>query len=72
MKDGFDYKFWVYILSSRSGTLYVGLTGFFNRRIYQHKYDTIEGFTRKYQCRWSTSRAIRTCRLAIAREKQVN
>jgi putative endonuclease len=28
----------------------VGLTGFFERRIYQHKYDTIEGFTRKYQC----------------------
>jgi len=24
MRDGFHYKFWVYILSSRSGTLYVG------------------------------------------------
>ncbi|HEX5434800.1 MAG TPA: GIY-YIG nuclease family protein, partial [Candidatus Angelobacter sp.] len=45
MRDGFQYKYWVYILSSRSGTLYVGLTGFFERRIYQHKYDTIEGFT---------------------------
>src|SRR6266481_7259657 len=32
-----------------SGTLYVGVTGFFDRRIHQHKYDTIEDFTRKYQ-----------------------
>jgi len=44
VRDGFHYKFWVYILSSGSGTLYVGVTGFFERRIYQHKYDTIEGF----------------------------
>ena len=36
MRDGFHYKFWVYILSSPSGTLYVGITGFFNRRIHQH------------------------------------
>jgi predicted GIY-YIG superfamily endonuclease len=49
MRDGFHYKFWVYILSSRSGTLYAGITGFFERRIHQHKYDSIEGFTKKYQ-----------------------
>src|SRR5215472_4414735 len=50
MHDGFQYKFWVYILSSRTGTLYTGITGFFTRRILQHKYDSIEGFTKKYQC----------------------
>jgi GIY-YIG catalytic domain-containing protein len=49
MRDGHRYKFWVYVLSSDSGTLYVGITGFFERRIHQHKYDTIEGFTQKYQ-----------------------
>src|SRR5262249_19216348 len=36
MRDGFHYKFWVYILSSRSGTLYVDLTGYVERSIYQH------------------------------------
>ena len=36
-------------LSSRTGTLYVGITGYFDRRIMQHKMDTIEGFTKKYQ-----------------------
>ncbi len=50
MRHGRSYKFWVYILSSRSGTLYVGITGFFEQRIHQHKYDSIEGFTKKYQC----------------------
>jgi hypothetical protein len=49
MRDGFHYKFWVYILCSRSGTLYTGRTGFFEQRIQQHKYDSIEGFTKKYQ-----------------------
>jgi putative endonuclease len=37
------------MLSSRTGTLYVGVTGYFNRRIMQHKMDTIEGFTKKYK-----------------------
>jgi putative endonuclease len=72
MRDGSYYKFWVYILCSRSGTLYVGLTGFFERRIYQHKYDTIEGFTRKYQCdRLVHYESFQDVHAAIAREKQV-
>jgi len=72
MRDGSYYKFWVYILCNRSGTLYVGLTGFFERRIYQHKYDTIEGFTRKYQChRLVHYESFRDVYAAIAREKQV-
>lgn len=48
MRDGFHYKFGVYILSSHSSTLYVGITGFFEQRIHQHKYDSIEGFTKRY------------------------
>ena len=46
VRDGFHYTFWVYILVSRTGTLYVGITGYFDRRILQHKMDSIEGFTR--------------------------
>jgi putative endonuclease len=47
--DGFNYKFWVYILTSRSGTLYIGITGYIDRRISQHKMDSIESFTKKYK-----------------------
>jgi putative endonuclease len=72
MRDGFHYKFWVYILSSRSGTLYVGITGFFEQRIHQHKYDSIEGFTKKYQVhRLVYYESYQEVQVAIAREKQV-
>jgi putative endonuclease len=72
MRDGFHYKFWVYILSSRSGTLYVGITGFFNRRIMQHKMDTIEGFTKKYKVhRLVYYESYQDVQVAIAREKQM-
>ncbi len=72
VRDGFHYKFWVYILSSRSGTLYVGVTGFFDRRIDQHKCDSIEGFTKKYQChRLVYYESYQDVQVAISREKQI-
>ena len=44
-----QYKYYIYILtSSRNGTLYVGLTNNLLRRIYEHKNNIIEGFTKKY------------------------
>jgi predicted GIY-YIG superfamily endonuclease len=33
MRDGTCYQFWVYILTSRTGTLYVGMTGYLGTRI---------------------------------------
>jgi predicted GIY-YIG superfamily endonuclease len=33
MRDGHRYKFWVYIMASSSGTLNIGVTGFFEQRI---------------------------------------
>ncbi len=39
----------VYILASRrSGTLYVGVTSNLPQRIWQHKNDLADGFSRKY------------------------
>jgi putative endonuclease len=72
LRDGLEYKFWVYILSSRTGTLYTGITGFFTSRILQHKYDSIEGFTRKYQChRLVYYERHQDVLVAIGREKQI-
>jgi putative endonuclease len=41
-------QFYVYILSSRSGVLYVGVTNDLERRVYQHKHRLVEGFTSRY------------------------
>jgi len=49
LRNGSSYKFWVYILSIRTGTLYIGVTGYLDRRIRQHKIESIESFTKKYQ-----------------------
>jgi putative endonuclease len=44
-----ERKFWVYIMASKPrGTLYVGVTGQLQLRIYQHREGLIEGFTKKY------------------------
>ena len=39
----------VYILASkRNGTLYVGVTSELLKRVWEHKNDVVEGFTRRY------------------------
>lgn len=40
--------FVVYIVSSFSGTLYVGVTSDLVRRVYQHKKKVYRGFTSRY------------------------
>ncbi len=40
----------VYILcSKRNGTLYIGVTSNLPKRVWEHKHDLVEGFTRRYQ-----------------------
>ncbi|MEK7611020.1 MAG: GIY-YIG nuclease family protein [Patescibacteria group bacterium] len=42
-------QYFVYILASRkNGTLYVGVTSNLIKRIWEHKRDLVEGFTKKY------------------------
>lgn len=72
VRDGFHYKFWVYILVSRTGTLYVGITGYLDRRIMQHKMDSIEGFTNKYKIhRLVYYETYDQVQRALGREKQL-
>ncbi len=44
-----ERKYYVYILSSKTGTLYVGVTNNLERRIYEHKQGSLPGFTSKYR-----------------------
>lgn len=44
-----DKRFYVYILAKkRNGAFYVGVTSDIVKRIWEHKNDVIEGFTKKY------------------------
>jgi putative endonuclease len=61
----------VYILASeRNGTLYIGVTSDLVKRIWQHKNDVADGFTKKYRVHtlvWYESHP--TMESAIQREK---
>ncbi len=43
-------KYWVYIVASRTGTLYIGMTNNLYVRVAQHKGGEIEGFSSDYKC----------------------
>ena len=42
-------QYYVYILASkRNGTLYIGVTNNLLKRVYEHRNDFVDGFTKKY------------------------
>ena len=66
-------KGYVYILfNKRNGTLYTGVTSDLAKRVYEHKINVIEGFTKKYNIHnlgyYEISDSIES---AIWREKQI-
>ncbi len=65
--------YYIYILASRrNGTIYVGFTNDLVRRIYAHRNDFVEGFTKKYSVH--TLVYFEECsdrNNAIQREKQI-
>jgi putative endonuclease len=42
-------NYFIYILSSKTKVLYVGMTDILPRRIYEHKLGLVEGFTKRYK-----------------------
>jgi len=64
--------FYVYIMTNRSKTLYVGVTNNLERRVWEHKNGVCEGFTSKYKLdRLAYFERFDDIRGAIDREKQI-
>ena|SRR5579871_1531405 len=67
VKGGF-----VYILASKSGVLYTGVTNSLDNRIRHHRLKLIDGFTKKYNVtRLVYYEQCHDIRAAIAREKEI-
>ncbi|MGA8540055.1 MAG: GIY-YIG nuclease family protein [Terriglobales bacterium] len=61
-----------YIMGSLSGTLYIGMTSNLHKRVFEHKFHRIEGFTDKYEVeRLLYRESFDDVHKAIAREKQL-
>ncbi len=66
-------EYYVYILASKkNGTLYLGITNNLLKRVYEHKNDMVDGFTKKYHVHqlvyYEESDDVKS---AITREKQI-
>lgn len=63
----------VYILASKhNGTLYIGVTSNLSQRIWQHREDLLEGFTKKYTVHFLVYYELHEeMPTAILREKQL-
>ena len=66
-------NYYVYVLTNKSNrVMYIGMTNDLERRLYEHKQELIEGFTKRYHVHklvyFETTTDIRS---AIEREKQL-
>ena len=65
-------QYYVYIMTSVSGTLYIGVTNDLQRRVNQHKENVLGGFTQKYSCHHLAYYEVTNdIKVAITREKQL-
>jgi putative endonuclease len=70
MRD--EKRYYVYIMASRSLTLYTGVTGNIYHRALQHKAGEIDGFAKKYHInRLVYYETFKYVDKALAREKQI-
>ena len=67
-----EHRYYVYIATNHSRTLYVGVTNDLERRMFEHKQKRIVGFTQKYNITKLTYfEEFTNINEAIAREKQL-
>lgn len=65
-------QFFVYIMTNRSRTLYVGVTNNLERRVFEHRNHIVKGFTSRYRIDMLVYYEMtQDADVAIAREKQV-
>jgi putative endonuclease len=65
-------KFYVYIMTNSTGTLYIGVTADLQRRVYEHKQKLIDSFTKKYNVtRLAYFEETNDVQTALAREKEI-
>lgn len=64
--------FYMYIMASKNRALYIGMTNGLTKRVWQHKFEDINGFTKKYKVNrlvhWESFDDVRN---AINREKEL-
>jgi putative endonuclease len=67
-----EHSYCVYVMGSLSGTFYIGMTGNLHKRVFEHRFHLIEGFTRRYDVErllyWESYDDVHQ---AIGREKQL-
>jgi predicted GIY-YIG superfamily endonuclease len=72
LHSSMDRTFYVYIVASRSKTLYIGVTSNIEQRIYEHREEKYPGFSSTYNCnRLVWLEKFTNPATAIAREKQL-
>jgi putative endonuclease len=65
-------SYFTYIMASRSRTLYIGVTGDLQKRVFEHKWKEHDGFTARYNCdRLVGFERHQDVQRAIAREKEL-
>jgi putative endonuclease len=65
-------SYFTYMMASRSHTLYIGMTGDLYKRVFQHKWKELDGFTARYNCdRLVWFERYQDVKKAIAREKEL-
>ena len=65
-------EYYVYIMSSHSKRLYIGVTSELYRRVYEHRSRLVDGFTRKYNLHMLVYYEVTTdVEAALRREKQL-
>lgn len=65
-------QYFVYIMRNKSGTFYIGITSSIKKRVWEHKQQLVEGFTKKYNINQLIYiEEYKDPNTAIAREKQL-